>query len=76
MNDGLFIAQDKSLTVSNSYLFCSYHVMFLLLEQFRLGIKYGKTSVFHFSKSYRLFNPSLLNLTSLDSPILYLKKMW
>ena len=60
----------------NSYLFCSYHVMFLLLEQFGLVIEYGKTEFFHFSKSYRAFNPSSLNLISLGSPILHPKEVW
>ena len=51
VNDSLFIAQNKSFHISNSNLFCSYHIMFLLLKQFSLVIKHGKTEVFHFSKS-------------------------
>jgi len=42
VDDGLFISQNKSLVFSNSYLFCSYHIMSSLLKQFSLVIKHGK----------------------------------
>jgi len=74
VDDGLFIVQDKSFTVSNSYLFCSYYVMSSLLEQFGLVIEHGKTEVFHFSRLHKSFNPSLLSLIPLDSPILHSKE--
>ena len=67
--------QDKFLTVLNSHSFCSYHVMFSLLKQFKLVIKYEKIEVFHFSRSHRLFNPPLLDLTLLSDPILHPKEI-
>ena len=76
VDNGLFIVQNKYLTVLNSYLFCSYHIIFSLLKQFRLVIKHGKIKVFHFSRLHRLFNPPLLDLTSLGGSILYPKKTW
>ena len=76
VNDSFFIVQDKSLIVLNSYLCCSYHVIFLLLEQFGLVIEHGKTEFFHFSRLYGSFNPSLLDLTPLGSSILHPKQMW
>ena len=76
INDGLFIAQEKLLTVSNSHLFCSYHIISSLFDQFGLVIEYGKTEVFHFSRSHRSFNPSLLDLMILSGPILHSKETW
>ena len=42
INDSLFIAQNKSLTISNSILFCSYNVVFSILDKFGLVLEYGK----------------------------------
>ena len=53
VDNKLFVAQDKSLTVLNSHLFCSYHIMSSLLKQFGLVIEYGKTEVFYFSRLHR-----------------------
>jgi len=47
-----------------------------LLEQFGLAIEHGKTEVFHFSRVNEVFNPSLLDLTILEGPILCPKEMW
>ena len=70
VNDGLFIAQNKSIVVSNLNLFYSYHIITSLLKKFGLVIEYGKTKVFHFSRSQGTFNLLLLNLTTLGGPIL------
>ena len=58
INDGLFIAQNKSLTISNSILFYSYNVVFSILDKFGLVLEYGKMEVFHFSKAQGIFNLS------------------
>ena len=42
INDSLFIAQNKSLTISISILFCSYNVVFSILDKFGLVLEYGK----------------------------------
>ena len=76
MDDRLFISQDKSFNISNSHLFCSYHIIFSLLKQFGLVIKYGKMEVFHFSRPHGVFNPPLLDLTTLGGPILHSKETW
>ena len=65
VDDGLFVFQEKSLDISKSYLFCSYHVMSSLLEHFGLVIEHRKTEVFYFSRIHRVFNPPLLDLTTL-----------
>jgi len=51
VDDGLIIAQDKSLDISNSHLFCSYNVLSKLLDKFGLIIKHAKTENFHFNRS-------------------------
>ena len=51
VDDGLFIVQNKSFNISNSYLFCSYNILSKLLDSFGLVIKYSKTEIFHFSRS-------------------------
>ena len=45
VNDGLIIAQNKSIDISNSHLFCSYNVLSKLLNSFGLTIKHVKTEV-------------------------------
>ena len=73
---GLLIAQSKSLTISNDFLFCSYRVISSLLKKFGLILEYGKTEVFHFSRSNSIFNPSLLDLSILGGPILCPRNIW
>ena len=76
MNDSLFISQDKSFEISNSCLFCSYNIMFNLLDKFGLIIEHSKTEVFHFFRLHSPFNPSPLNLSPLGGPILIPKNCW
>jgi len=71
INDGIFISQEKSFEKTNSHLFYSYNIIFFLLEQSGLIIKYRKTEVFHFSRSQDLFDSPLLDLSHIRSPILY-----
>jgi len=76
VDNGLFVVQDKSLTVSNSNLFCSYHIISSLLKKFGLILKHGKMKVFHFSRLQGTFNPPLLDLSPLGGPILKPKNIW
>ena len=76
IDDGLFISQNKPISHSNANLFCSYNVISSLLMKLRLIVKYGKTEVFHFSRSQEAFNPSLLNLSTIGGLILLLKDSW
>ena len=75
VDDGLFITQ-KNIVVSNLNLFCSYHIMTFILEKFSLIVEHGKTKVFHFSRLHTMFNPLLLNLSTLGGPILWPKNSW
>ena len=51
VDNSLLIFQNRSFKISNGNLFCSYYVISLLLDCFRLVIKKGKTEVFHFSRA-------------------------
>ena len=62
--------------ISNSCLFYSYNVITNLLDKFDLIVEHSKTDVFHFSRSYGLFNPPPLNLLLLGSLILSPKSSW
>ena len=75
VDNGFFISQNKSLVISNSHLFCSYHIMSSLFEQFRLIIKHRKMEVFYLFRLYRIFNPSSLDLIILGGSILFPKKI-
>jgi len=76
VNNGLLITQNKSFSTSNSLLFCSYQIVSSLLDRFGFKLEYEKTKVFHFSRSNGLFNPPSLDLSPLDSPILWPKNSW
>jgi len=76
VDDGLFIAQSKSLTVSNSILFCNYNIASSILSKFGLVLEHGKIEVFYFSRTQDIFNPSSLNLLDISGPILKPKNTW
>ena len=76
MNNGLIIAQNKLLDISNSHSFCSYNVFSKLLDSFGLTIEHSKTEIFHFSRSQRFFNPPPLGLSPIGEPILQPKDTW
>ena len=76
INDGLIIAQNKPIDISNTYLFCSYNVLSKLLVDFGLVIEYGKTEVFYFNRLHGIFNFPTLDLTSLRGPSLCPQDTW
>ena len=76
LDNGLFISQNKSINISNSYLFYSYNVLTKLLEKFSLIIEHSKTEIFHFNRFQGVFNPPPLNLTLLGEFILWLNNSW
>jgi len=76
VDDGLLIAQDRSIIVLNANLFCSYNIISKLLTKFGLTMEYGKTKVFHFSRLYGSFDPSPLDLTFLGGTVLHPKTPW
>jgi len=70
VNDSLFISQNKSISHLNTNNFCSYNTISSLLMRFELVVEHGKTEVFHFSRSHKVFNSSPLNLTAIGGSIL------
>jgi len=76
VDDGLFISQNKSISHSNTNIFCSYNIILSLLLKFSLIIKHGKTDVFHFSRSHRVFDPPSLNLSPIRGLLLLPKEIW
>jgi len=70
VNNGLLVAQNKFLTVSNFFLFCSYQIISFLLDKFGLKLEHRKTEVFHFLRSTGLFNHPFFDLFLLGGPIL------
>ena len=76
VDDGLIIAQNKSILISNSQLFCSYNILSNLLTDFGLVIEHGKMEIFHFNRSHREFNPPPLDLSPLGGPVLCPKDSW
>jgi len=76
VDDGLIIAQNKSIDISNAHLFCSYNVLSKLLVDFGLVIEHRKTEVFHFNRLHGIFNPSPLDLSLLGGLSLRPKDTW
>jgi len=76
VDDSLFISQNKSILHLNANLFYSYSIILSLLLKYRLMIEHGKTDVFHFSRSHSIFNPPLLDLSSIGGPFLLSKQTW
>ena len=76
VDDSLFISQNKSIDISNSQLFCSYNVLLGLLKKFGLSIEHSKTEMFHFNRSYRMFNSPPLDFSPLGELILCPKSIW
>ena len=76
VDDGLIISQNKSIDISNSYLFCSYNILTKLLDKFGLIIEHSKTETFYFNRLHEMFNPSPLNLSTIGGPVLCPKDSW
>jgi len=75
VDNSLFVSQSKSISHSNTNIFCSYNVISSIFSKYDLIIEHGKTDVFHFTRSHETYNPPLLNLTPIDSPLLLPKEI-
>jgi len=76
VDNGLIIAQNNSIPISNSQLFCTYNILSNLLTDFSLVIEHGKTEIFHFTRSHGEFNSPPLDLSPLGGPVLHPKNSW
>jgi len=75
VDDGLLISQEKSYSLSNSFLLCSYNIISKILIDAGLVMEHDKTEIFHFTKAQHPPNPSI-NLTSIGGPIINPKPIW
>jgi len=76
VDNGLFIIQNKSISISNSHLFCGYNILSKLLNSFGLTVEHSKTEIFYFNRSHSLFNPPSLDLSPIGRPVLCPKDSW
>ena len=76
IDNKLLISQEKSFEKTNTFLSYSYNIILSLLKHFGLIIKYRKSEVFYFSRSYSIFNLPSLSLSPFRGFILCLKKTW
>ena len=75
VDNGLLISQEKSYSLSNSFLLCSYNIISKILIDASLIMEHNKTEVFHFMRARHPPNPSI-NLTSIGGPIINPKPIW
>jgi len=75
VDNRLLISQEKSYSLSNSFLLCSYNIISKILIDASLVMEHNKTEVFHFMRARHPPNPSI-NLTSIGGPIINPKPIW
>jgi len=75
VDNRLLISQEKSYSLSNSFLLCSYNIISKILIDASLVMEHNKTEVFHFMRARYPPNPSI-NLTSIGGPIINPKPIW
>jgi len=51
VDDGLLISQEKSYSLSNSFLLCSYNIISKILIDTGLVMEHNKTELFHFTRA-------------------------
>jgi len=52
MDDGLLISQEKSYSLSSSFLLCSYNIISKILIDAGLIMEHRKTELFHFTRAH------------------------
>jgi len=75
VNDGLLISQEKSYSLSNSFLLCSYNIISKILTDAGLVMEHDKTELFHFTRACHPPNPSI-NLSSVGGSVISSKPIW
>jgi len=75
VNDRLLISQEKSYSLSNSFLLCSYNIISKILIDTSLIMEHSKTKLFHFTRAHHPPNPSI-NLSSVRGPVISPKSIW
>jgi len=75
VDDGLLISQEKSYSLSNSFLLCSYNIISKILIDASLIIEHNKTKLFHFIRAYYSPNP-FIDLSSVEGSVISPKPIW
>jgi len=75
VDDGLLISQEKSYSLSFSFLLCSYNIMSKILISAGLVMEHSKTELFHFTRACHPPNPPI-DLSSVGGPIISPKPIW
>jgi len=75
VDDGLLISQEKSYSLSSSFLLCSYNIMSKILINASLVMEHSKTELFHFTRACHPPNPSI-GLSSVGGPVISPKPIW
>ena len=76
VDNGLFISQNKSISYLNANLFCSYNVISFFFLKYGFIVEYGKTDIFHFSRSYGAFDPPPFDISPIGGSLLLPKEIW
>ena len=71
VDDSLLISQEKSYSLSSSFLLCSYNIMSKILFDAGLVMEHSKTELFYFTRAQHPPNPSI-NLTPVGGPVVTL----
>ena len=75
MDNGLLISQEKSYSLSSSFLLCSYNIMSKILINAGLVMKHSKTKLFHFTRAHHPPNLSI-DLSLVGGPIISPEPIW
>jgi len=73
--DGLLISQEKSYSLSSSFLLCSYNIISKTLIDAGLVMEHSKTELFHFTRACHPPNLSI-DLSSVGGPVISPKPIW
>ena len=72
VDNGLLISQEKSYSLSSSFLLCSYNIMSKILLDAGLIMEHSKTKLFHFTRARHPPNP-FIDLFSVEGPVIFPK---
>ena len=75
VDNRLLISQEKSYSLSNSFLLCSYNIISKILIDASLVMEHNKTEIFHFTRAQHPLN-LFIDLTSVGGPIINPKPIW
>jgi len=75
VDDGLLISQEKSYSLSNFFLLCSYNIISKILIDTGLIMEHNKTELFHFTRACHPPNPSI-DLLSVGGSVISPKPIW